>query len=104
MTGRPFVLLGVNTDEDRNAIKATIVKHNLAWRSWWDGGSTAGPIATQWQITNWPTIYILDHQGVIRHISESGGSVDTGPLDTAIRTLVSAAEQSATSEDGFPPD
>jgi hypothetical protein len=99
MAGRPFVLLGVNTDEDRKAIKAAIVKHDLAWRSWWDGGSTDGPIATQWQIATWPTIYILDHKGVIRHIAESGGGVETEPLDAAIQKLVKAAEQSPTSND-----
>ena len=98
MAGRPFVLLGVNTDEDRKVIKAVIVKHKLAWRSWWDGGSTEGPIATQWQIAHWPTVYILDHNGVIRHIADSGGDVDTEPIDAAIEKLVKVAESTASGD------
>jgi len=34
---------------------------------WWDGGSTSGPIASSWNVEGWPTLYILDHKGVIRH-------------------------------------
>lgn len=93
------MLLGINSDENREELKKTIKKENLTWRSWWDGGSTDGPIATQWQIATWPTIYILDHKGVIRHIAESGGGVETEPLDAAIQKLVKAAEQSPTSND-----
>jgi len=79
--------------------EAAIVKHKFAWRNWWDGGSTEGPIATQWQIANWPTIYVIDHKGVIWHIVDSGGSVDPEPLDTAIEKTVKAAEKSASSAD-----
>lgn len=99
MAGRPFVLLGVNTDEDRKSIKAATAKHDLSWRSWWDGGSPEGPIATQWQIARWPTIYLIDHKGVIRHIADEGGGVKTEPLDAAVQKLVKAAEESPTSSD-----
>ena len=92
LAGRPFVLLGVNTDEDRPAIKSVIAEQKLDWRSWWDGGSTDGPIVTQWQIANWPTIYVIDHKGVIRHIVDNGGAVQFEPIEAAIEKLVAAAE------------
>lgn len=92
MAGRPFALLGVNTDADRNDIKSVMAKQQLNWRSWWDGGSPDGPIATQWQIANWPTIYLIDHKGVIRHITNEGGSVEMEPIEAAIEKLVESAE------------
>ena len=61
------MLLGVNSDEDRDELKKTIKKENLTWRSWWDAGSTDGPIQTEWQVDQRPTIYLLDAQGNIRH-------------------------------------
>jgi hypothetical protein len=92
MAGRPFVLLGVNTDEDRQTIQSVIAKQQLTWRSWWDGGSTEGPIVTQWQIANWPTVYVIDHKGVIRHIADEGGEVAVEPIETVTEKLVKAAE------------
>ena len=66
MQGKPFALIGINSDHDKDELKRTMKKENMTWRSWWDGGSTDGPIATQWNIRGWPTIYVLDHKGVIR--------------------------------------
>jgi hypothetical protein len=66
---QPFVILGVNSDADRAAVRETAEKENLTWRSFWDGGSTQGPIATKWNVRGWPTIYIIDAEGVIRYKS-----------------------------------
>jgi peroxiredoxin len=63
---RPFALLGINSDSDREKLKATIKKEGIAWPSWWDGGRTGGPIAMRWDVHAWPTLIVLDHTGVIR--------------------------------------
>jgi hypothetical protein len=63
--GRPFVIIGVNSDDDRDTVKKVVVQEKLTWRSFWDGGSTDGPIAQQWNVTGWPTLYVIDHRGVI---------------------------------------
>jgi hypothetical protein len=62
--GKPFVLLGVNGDQDREQLRKDIEKHQLTWRSWWDG--MGGPIARNWEIAGWPTTYVLDAKGIIR--------------------------------------
>jgi len=51
-------------------------RENITWRSWWDGGNTRGPIAKAWNIKGWPTIYVLDHKGVIRYREVRGKSMD----------------------------
>ena len=67
MEGRPFALLGVNSDGDEGKLRQRIKDDNIDWRSWWDGGGTHGQIAGKFSIPGWPTTYILDHHGVIRY-------------------------------------
>ena len=69
----PFALLGVNSDPRERAIESR-GRENITWRSFWDGGTNGGPIASKWHVQGWPTIYILDPQGVIRFKS-------IGPMD-----------------------
>ena len=85
---KPFALLGVNSDPRETAKKA-VEEENLAWRSWWDGGTTGGPIATKWNVMGWPTVYVLDHQGVIRAKDLRGTA-----LDKLLDELVVEAEAS----------
>lgn len=66
LADQPFALLGINSDSDRQKLKEVMAKENITWRSWWDGGTTHGPIATEWNVTGWPTLYVLDKKGVIR--------------------------------------
>lgn len=40
-------------------------EQGITWRHAIDG-TTSGPIATQWNVHGWPTLYILDAKGVIR--------------------------------------
>jgi hypothetical protein len=65
---KPFALIGVNSDADRDVAKQAVKDNQLNWRSFWNGPKgTSGPISTAWNATAWPTIYILDAKGVIRY-------------------------------------
>jgi tetratricopeptide (TPR) repeat protein/peroxiredoxin len=64
---RPFALLGVESDDHIEAVRKARDKGEITWRSWWDGGSTEGPIVTRWNVKGWPAIFIIDHKGVIRY-------------------------------------
>jgi len=75
MENKPFALLGINSDP-REHLKETLKKENMTWRSWWDGGDTNGPIARAWNVSSWPTIYVLDHKGVIRFKNVRGEEMD----------------------------
>ncbi len=78
---RPIVLLGVNSDAELETARQAKIDENLPYRTWWDGHSqpdaeaaaTDGPIATAWNVTGWPQIYILDEEGVIRYVGKRGG-------------------------------
>lgn len=85
---KPFALLGINSDP-KEKVLAAIKKENITWRSWWDGGDTSGPIATKWNVRGWPTIYILDHKGVIRFKGARGKA-----MDKAVDQLLKEQEES----------
>ena len=82
MRGKPFVLLGVNGDEDRDSLKASMEKHKITWRSFRDGGPN-GRISETWNVRGWPTTYVLDPKGVIRF-----RNVFETELDEAVNLLV----------------
>ncbi len=89
LEGKPFALVGVNSDTSKEALLKTIDKEKMTWRSFWDGGSTQGPIATGWNVQGWPTLYVLDGKGVIRH--KWMGSPGDKVLDESIEKLVEEA-------------
>ncbi len=87
----PFALIGVNSDMDLKELKKAMEKENITWRSFWNGpGGRSGPISKAWNISGWPTIYILDHNGVIRFKDVRGE-----PMDKAVDILLAemAAEK-----------
>jgi hypothetical protein len=92
LAGKPFALLGINSDPDRHTLKAAMEKENITWRSWWDGGSTSGPLATQWNVSGWRTIYVLDAEGVIRYKNVRGEKMDEA-VDTLLAELDAKSEK-----------
>lgn len=88
MEQKPFALVGVNSDADKVALKAVIAKEGNAWRSFWNGGSTDGPISRQWNVSSWPTIYVLDAKGAIRFKNVRGDD-----LDAAVEKLLAEMKQ-----------
>ncbi len=91
LENKPFALIGINSDEKRDDLKKAMEKEKITWRSFWDGGSTQGPIATKWNIQGWPTIYVLDHKGVIRKKNVRGEAMDK-VVDELLKELESASK------------
>ncbi len=83
---QPFALVGVNSDTDREQLKKVLVDEQITWRSFWNGGSTEGGIAGQWNVHSWPTIYVIDAKGVIRYKNVRGEE-----LESALETLLAEA-------------
>ncbi len=88
---RPFVLVGVNGDQKKEDATKAIQKHHIPWRSFWNGKEgPGGPIALGWNVRGWPTVYVIDHNGVIRHKYLHGKR-----LDEPLEKLVAEAETAA---------
>jgi hypothetical protein len=92
LADKPFALIGVNSDRDLAKLKPVLEKEQITWRSFWNGlEGTQGPISQAWNVQGWPTLYIIDHKGVIRH--KYLGSPGDKVLDEAIEKLVAEAEK-----------
>jgi hypothetical protein len=76
LEGKPFALIGINSDSNKVELKKAMEKEQITWRSFFDGGKIGGPIATEWNVMSWPTIYVLDHKGVIRSKNVRGQAMD----------------------------
>jgi hypothetical protein len=90
LAGQPFALLGINSDRNRDELKKVLVQEQITWRSFWNGGSTGGPISSTWGVRSWPTIYVLDADGRIRYQNVRGEA-----MDQAVDTLLTELEKKA---------
>lgn len=94
LAGKPFVLIGVNSDRDLDELKEVLQKENITWRSFWCGPKgTGGDIPRAWGVRGWPTLFLIDHKGIIRR--KWLGSPGEKILDEAIDKYVQIAEQEA---------
>jgi hypothetical protein len=96
LANKPFVLIGVNSDDDRDEIKKTVKKEEITWRSFWNGGSPMGDISCEWNVMGWPTVYVIDAKGTIRW----KGHGDTANIDATIETCLKELDPSFKLEHG----
>jgi peroxiredoxin len=89
LAGKPFVVLGVNGDGDRKGLAEKLKAEKVSWVSWFDGGYPGGPIATRWDVEVWPTLFLIDHMGVVR--KRFIGWTERKALEEAIDELVRRA-------------
>ena len=75
LKGRPFAMLGVNTDADPEDTRKLMEARGVAWPNWRDGGPGDGPIARLYHLRGLPTVYVIDAQGKIRSKRAIGGSL-----------------------------
>ena len=93
LADKPFAVIGVNISEPNPAaLKKLVEKENLTWRSFSDPRTTEGQgaIAKKWNLAGTPTIYLVDHKGVIRHKWLGGAPANV--IDNAVGRLVHEAE------------
>ncbi len=87
LESKPFALIGVNFDESKAVLKKVEEEHKITWRSFFDGRQR-GPIAKKWRIASLPTIFVIDHKGVIRY-----KDVQDKAMDDAVDKLLKEVEE-----------
>ena len=88
LEGRPFALIGVNVNPyGPKELKEVMDKEKLNWRSFARGDA----ITAKWNLRGTPTLYVLDHKGVIRH--KWMGSPGETVLDAALEELIKDMER-----------
>jgi hypothetical protein len=58
--GRPFVILGINTNCRLDTFKEAITKGEITRRCWWEANQAdgPGPITTSWNIRGFPMFFL----------------------------------------------
>ena len=79
----PFAILGVNTDESKEEYRKKIAEHVITWSNIF-AGSTEEGVPRNWGIMGYPTTFLIDHHGYIRHRDVRGEDV----ADTVQRLLM----------------
>ena len=97
--GQPFVIIGVNSDRERERPRKLAEEGTVRWRSFWNGGGTSGPISTQWNVQGWPTIYLIDREGIIRYKNTRGPRLDKAIAELVDEALAGQTEIHAAADD-----
>jgi hypothetical protein len=96
LANRPFALLGVSCDEDRDALRRMIESEHLTWCNWVD--SSESPVSSEWHVEYLPSIYIIDSKGIIRFTPDDFSSMEgldrmAEQVDQAVNDLLAEVEQ-----------
>ncbi len=64
----PFALIGIDTDPNLDTLKTQLDKSEITWRNVWEGALQPGrgPMARAWNVRSFPTVFVLDAQGIVR--------------------------------------
>ena len=87
MKGRPFAILSVNIDENKETLKKAIASGEITWRCWWEGGEKR-PNCDRWHVGIIPSVYVIDADGIIRARDVKGKA-----LDEAVDALMAKIEK-----------
>jgi thiol-disulfide isomerase/thioredoxin len=71
---KPFALISISVDEDKKELQEFLEKESMPWTHWWDGAEA--PLVKQWNVRFFPTIYVIDAKGVIRHKNIRGEELE----------------------------
>ena len=94
LSDKPFALIGINGDDGDEELAKKNEEKEVTWRSFKNKQSDdEKSIADRWNVQGWPTLYLIDHKGVIRQ--KWLGSPGDAVLDREIDALVELAEKDA---------
>ena len=86
LKGKPFELVSISVDAKKETLKEFLSKEKMPWTHWWVGGDSK--FGEAWRIQSYPTIIVIDADGVIRHKDLRGED-----LEKAVHVLLKEAER-----------
>jgi thiol-disulfide isomerase/thioredoxin len=89
---KPFVLVSMSADEKKETLVDFVNKNDMPWTHWWAGAKSN--ILKDWGVEYFPTIYVLDHKGVIRYTDVRGKDMDEA-VDTLLKEMAGAKDAPA---------
>ena len=83
---KPFALVSISADDKKETLKEFLSKEKMPWTHWWNGSQ--GGVIDDWNVQYFPTIYVIDAKGVIRH-----KDLRDEKLEEAVNELLKDVEQ-----------
>ena len=85
LKGKPFAFISISGDDTKETLTSFLEKEKMPWVHWF---ADRKGILKDWNIRFYPTMYILDHKGVIRAKGLRGEE-----LEKKVNELVVEAEK-----------
>lgn len=82
---KPFALVSISFDAEKKTLADFLAKQPMPWTHWWNGDE--GKLKDTLNIQHYPTIFVLDPQGVIRFKEIRGEE-----LEKAVNMLLEEAK------------
>jgi thiol-disulfide isomerase/thioredoxin len=82
--GQPFALVSISVDAEKETLTRFLQKEAMPWTHWHNGDQ--GGIIAALAVESYPTIYVVDPQGVIRYKDVRGKALDRA-VDTLLKEL-----------------
>jgi thiol-disulfide isomerase/thioredoxin len=70
---KPFAFISVSADDTRKELVEFLEKTEMPWTQWWDG---AKKVQEAYKVEFFPTIYVIDANGIIRYKHVRGKEMD----------------------------
>ncbi len=86
LKNKPFVLVSISADAKKETLAGFLEKEKMPWTHWWNGSS--GGVIQEWDVAYFPTIYVIDAAGVIRH-----QDIRNQKLEEAVNELLKQMEK-----------
>jgi thiol-disulfide isomerase/thioredoxin len=83
---KSFALISVSADAKKETLTDFLKSTEMPWDHWWNGQT--GGIVKDWNVKFFPTIYVLDSEGVIRYKHIRGKE-----LEDAVEKLLAEAKE-----------
>ncbi len=91
LRNEPFAIVGVNCDPDLEKARLAVASSQMTWSSFRNQGTSGPAITEHWKILGYPTLYLIDHHGIIRR--RWIGSPPAEELDSLTEVLVDSARR-----------
>lgn len=95
LADKPFALIGVNTDSSLEKFQGAVKENDLNWRSFYDG-NPGGKIVVDYAIESFPTIILIDENGVVQSFnpgrSEKTVEARVKIIDAKIKEMLNKLE------------
>ncbi len=86
LADKPFLLVSVSADAEKETLTKFLEKKPMPWTHWWNGQK--GNVLETYQVRFFPTVYVIDAKGVIRHKHLRGDD-----LEAAVEKLIAEQEK-----------